>query len=439
MALTEAWLKSNNGKDREKEEVITDRDGLCVRVSPKGKITFVIRYRFANKPDKIKIGTYPYMSLKDARAKLLDVKEGIDKGVSPKTTQALALTDKDEKTFKEVFNMWIDKWCKEKKQSWSEIKRSFELHVFEDKQTDDGLLPGLGDLPAKALTTAIWLDRLEAIAEHSNAITERVLINAKGVYEWGLKREYFDANVVDTISGQDDLLLDRGARNRVFNDQEIYMTMLAARSTRMVPRNKLLFFLCLFYGCRVGELRLAKKSDFDLVTKIWTVPPENHKTGRITAMPLHRPIITEIEPYIKQLIECAGSNQYLFAGDDSDQPITSRFHLSIPSNIDVWLKRHRSYDIPAWYFHVLRKTCRTNMSTLAEPHICEIMLGHALPKMWRTYDFHDYLEEQAVGYKKWFERLTAIISNHSLDVLNQPKIIPELGLIPLGLPKPIQP
>ena len=56
------------------------------------------------------------------------------------------------------------------------------------------------------------------------------------------------------------------------------------------------------------------------------------------------------------------------------------------------------------------------MSAFAPPHICEIMLGHALPKMWRTYDFYEYIDEQREGYTKWFYKLTEIMNNHTFDV-----------------------
>jgi len=74
MALSESWLKSNNGKPREKVEVITDRDGLSIRISPKGKIVFQFRYRFNNKPCRMDLGTYPHLSLKEARLSVLQYK-----------------------------------------------------------------------------------------------------------------------------------------------------------------------------------------------------------------------------------------------------------------------------------------------------------------------------------------------------------------------------
>ena len=55
------------------------------------------------------------------------------------------------------------------------------------------------------------------------------------------------------------------------------------------------------------------------------------------------------------------------------------------------------------------------MSTIAQPHICEIMLGHALPKIWGTYDKHDYLDDQAVAYEEWLNRLKLIWKKEALD------------------------
>lgn len=68
----------------------------------------------------------------------------------------------------------------------------------------------------------------------------------------------------------------------------------------------------------------------------------------------------------------------------------------------------------SWSVHDLRRSMRTHISEIAPPHICEIMLGHALPQIWGTYDLHEYLEPQAQAYSKWFYKLCAIIENREL-------------------------
>ncbi|MGH8241396.1 MAG: tyrosine-type recombinase/integrase, partial [Steroidobacteraceae bacterium] len=45
MTISDAWLKANHGKSRQKRDEKADRDGLGVRVSPRGKIVFQLRFR----------------------------------------------------------------------------------------------------------------------------------------------------------------------------------------------------------------------------------------------------------------------------------------------------------------------------------------------------------------------------------------------------------
>lgn len=45
MALSDTWLKAHHGRERPALAERGERDGLSVRVSPKGKITFQLRYR----------------------------------------------------------------------------------------------------------------------------------------------------------------------------------------------------------------------------------------------------------------------------------------------------------------------------------------------------------------------------------------------------------
>lgn len=84
MSLTESWLKANNGKPREKVEEFADRDSMSVRISPKGKIVFQLRYRFSGKAERLDLGTYPHLSLKEARAKAHEMRSLLDSGKTQK-------------------------------------------------------------------------------------------------------------------------------------------------------------------------------------------------------------------------------------------------------------------------------------------------------------------------------------------------------------------
>ena len=66
-----------------------------------------------------------------------------------------------------------------------------------------------------------------------------------------------------------------------------------------------------------------------------------------------------------------------------------------------------------WSAQDLRKTARTNFSTLIDPHVAEIMLGHRLPGSWQIYDRYDYVQEQARAYAGWAERLDGMVTQQS--------------------------
>lgn len=406
MALSDTWLKNQLNKPIEKRMEKADRDGLSVRVTTAGKITFQMRFRLAGKkdPDRLDLGTYPELSLAQARAQCTKYRADLQLGNDPRVTrrnELLAVGGAD--SLISLFNDWYEKYCVVRKREHAQIKRRFELHIF----------PAIGKLPAQSITLHEWLKELERLAEKHPDTTMSILTNAKQMLKWAVKRRLISHNVLQDITANADLNLKKKPRLRSLSDEEIVWLFDAAHNSRLDPKNALLIELCLLTGCRVGELRQARKSDFDFKRKVWTVPATNHKMGEKTGKPLLRPIISEWVPLLEQLFAlCPG--EYAITNNNGAM-LQKSFHTAIPQRLIAWLKRYRNIDMDGWAIHDLRKTARTNFSTLTEPHIAEIMLGHALPGVWQTYDRHDYLEEQAKAYTLWWQRLQRILGNELAD------------------------
>jgi integrase len=400
MALTESWLKANLNKVRTKKLIKVDRDGLNARLSPKGKITYMLRYYYNNKRHDLDIGTYPLMSLKEARAEVTRLRKKLERGHNPKVVRQLerqAIIA--AKSLQALFDLWYETYCIKNKKGHAEIKRSFEIHVF----------PRIGKLPAEKVTLHEWLDILEGLAEKKPAIAERLLVNAKQMLKFAVKRKLIPSNPLSEIYAKDDLQIKKRAVDRTLSDEEIRMLWLAVDQSRITPKNKLFVKLCLIYGCRNGELRVAEKTHFDFNTMVWTIPPENHKLGKNTGKPLLRPITPSIEIYLKKAFALSGASKYVFTNDGSHEVMGLRAPLAIPYNIMQYLRRHEGYELAHFSMHDLRRTARSNFSTLTEFHIAEIMLGHSIGRIVQTYDKYDYLEEQDMAYEAWCERLYAIV------------------------------
>ncbi|WP_104047669.1 Arm DNA-binding domain-containing protein [Vibrio jasicida] len=67
MAITNAFLKNKLNKPYDGQKEINDGNGLMVWISPKGKITFKIRYSHGGKQKRTKIGEYLVISLSEGR------------------------------------------------------------------------------------------------------------------------------------------------------------------------------------------------------------------------------------------------------------------------------------------------------------------------------------------------------------------------------------
>src|SRR5262249_4564726 len=131
-----------------------------------------------------------------------------------------------------------------------------------------------------------------------------------------------------------------------------------------IPEQCLAFaVLC---ASRSVEARGAKKTEFDLTKKIWTVPPERMKLKREHVVPLS----TQALALIERLWPSSG--EYLFAVDGRDKPIVAQ-------SLRTALRRN------AGEGYTVHGTCRATFRTWSdeetegfERELKEIALSHAI-------------------------------------------------------------
>jgi integrase len=91
-------LAIQNAKPRDKEYKLADGDGLHLLISPNGRKHWRLRYRFGGKQLMLSLGTYPAVSLADARARRDQAQKLIADGINPSQQRKL------EKLTKEIAN-----------------------------------------------------------------------------------------------------------------------------------------------------------------------------------------------------------------------------------------------------------------------------------------------------------------------------------------------
>ncbi|HGJ5879153.1 MAG TPA: tyrosine-type recombinase/integrase [Arsenophonus nasoniae] len=397
MAVSDSWLRAVNGKPQAKMVTKSDREGLSVRVTPKGKVIFQYRYRWQGKGDRIDIGTYPAISLKDARDSALFYRGELEQHRNPKVVKRTRKQQSiDAQTVESVIRDWWEKSLKNAQIKAGEILRSFEIYVF----------PKIGNLPHDETHLHVWLSLIEEVVKAKPAIGARILLYTKTAHRWGIRRGIISLNPLIDVTAQD-LGVKTQQGERVLSEDELRVLFALIDAPDYNPRNALIIKLALLFGCRIGELLKAKMIDFDFIKGIWTVPPENHKTGRKSKKPIIRPIISAAEELIKTAKKLSHGSDYLFIVSEG-KPLCVGGHTVFITTLNKKMAS-RFDNYVHWSIHDLRKTMRTGVAELTQPHVAEIMLGHKLPGVWQVYDKHIYLEEQREAYERWWNKVNQIV------------------------------
>ncbi len=108
MVLTD--LRIRNAKATGKAYKLGDYDGLSLFVSAKGSKAWHFRYNWLGNRSRMSLGTYPELSLRDARAMQDEARALIAKGINPgiarkQKQQAARLAG--EYTFMTVYERWL--------------------------------------------------------------------------------------------------------------------------------------------------------------------------------------------------------------------------------------------------------------------------------------------------------------------------------------------
>ena len=167
--LTNTEVKQAKPKD--KEFNLVDGDGLALRVKPNGSKLWVFIYArpYTKKRTSLSFGSYPTISIAEARSKRNAARELLAKEIDPKEhrDETSRLNDIAHNNTLEYI---AEKWLEVKKSTVSEnhaidTSRSLELHIF----------PHLGKVPIHKITAIKTIETIEPIAAKGSLETVKRL------------------------------------------------------------------------------------------------------------------------------------------------------------------------------------------------------------------------------------------------------------------------
>ena len=150
-----------NAKKRDKQYFLIDGEGLRLAINPTGSKVFQhrIRWKLNGKWKEVvrTLGSFPRHSLKEARDWRDRNNDFKAKGtLPPKKYDAINQVNDDVITFKEVYEMWLNK----QRNGW---KESHAIGV--QQKAEKYLLPPLSNLPIDSIETKMLIDLLLIIDE----------------------------------------------------------------------------------------------------------------------------------------------------------------------------------------------------------------------------------------------------------------------------------
>jgi integrase len=194
-------------------------------------------------------------------------------------------------------------------------------------------------------------------------------------------------------------------RQRTLSLEELQalLTVLDAPCQKDAKVGRLALRVLLLTGKRCGETLRARWDELDLKDGTWRIPGANRKATKQAALgdeivPLSPPAVVAF----KALLELRrGESPWAFGSPHS--AARGRLADTAPSRIVKELFKARTLKGEEWTPHDLRRTARSYWSSkLKVPwHVSELLLGHALPKVARTYDVGDYLDERRDALNRW--------------------------------------
>jgi len=355
MPLSDVAIR--NAKPQGKPIKLFDSDGLYLLVNPGGSRLWRLKYRFGGREKLISLGSYPEVSLRDARERREDAKRLIKDGGDPSARRQAERAARAD-TFEALAREWLEMQAKSLgPRTLRKKTERFEAFAF----------PYLGKRPIseiKAPEVLAALKRVEARGKHETA--HRVRSECGNVFRYA---------VATGRAEQDPTIHLRGAiaavskKNRpaIVDPERIGELMRAIDGYRGDVSTEFALKLLPLTFVRPGELRLAEWTEFDLNAAEWRIPAGRMKMRELHVVPLSRQAVA----LFKDIHTLTGDGRYVFPSlRSADRPISD-------NTINAALRRlgFRGDEMVGHGFRSMASTCLNEQGW--HPDLIELQLAHA--------------------------------------------------------------
>lgn len=393
MKLTDTAIRKTKCPEGKTFTKLSDGKGLHLKVEANGGKYWQFRYRRPSnkKENTLSFGTYPEVSLSQARKHRDDARALIAAGTDPSDARKEESAKRSGAlSFESIGREWLAmqsaKWkpTTAKKQRWL-----LETFIF----------PFLGNLPPDEITPIKLLETLRKIeARGTHETAKRAKQVASQVFRFAIAtgRGNYDPSpslrgaLSPVVSKNHAAITDPqkvGALLRAIDGYEGSVVTICA--LRLAPH----------VFVRPGELRGAEWSEIDFENAVWRIPASRMKMGTEHIVPLSRQAID----ILKTLHPITGNGQHLFPG------VRHRNRPMSENTINGAL-RALGFAKGEMTGHGFRSMASTLLNELGwKPDLIERQLAHEeRNKVRAAYNKAQYLDERRKMMQAWSDYLSTL-------------------------------
>ena len=373
-------------KPTDKEYILSDGEGLRLRVKPNGSKLWIFNYikPATKKRANISFGVYPDLSLKEARLKRKEAREMLAIDIDPAIHRA-ETKNKEKEEYENTLIHVAEQWFRVKKISISadyaqDIWRSLEKHIF----------PEIGKAPISRLRAPMVINVIRPIeAKGSLETVKRIIQRLNEIMIFAVNSGTIDSNPLAGIGKVFQAPQKQNMPSIPPSELPVFISKVANASIKLTTR--CLIEWQLHTMVRPGEAAGTRWDEINFDSEIWSIPAGRMKKKRPHVVPLTKQALKLLEV----MRPISGHREYVFPSDRNPKT-----HAN-PYSANVALKRmgfHKKL-----VAHGLRSIASTALNEHGfDPDIIESALAHVDRNQVRAaYNRTDYLERRKKMMAWW--------------------------------------
>ena len=360
-----------------------DGNGLYLRVWPSGSRSWIQRLVIQGKRTDLGLGSFPVVSLAEAREKAFENRRIARNGGNPKQAKAVKVSI----TFREA----SEKSLEHNQEAWKGGADSTHATIWRG-QLALHAFPVIGEKPVDTITQDDVVRVLLPVWDKPDT-SRRLLLFMRQIFRWCKAHKYLETS--DYPTNEIEEVLPRGGsrgtyRFLPYGEAADALDAIAAYQGSMAAKFCLHFVV--LTAVRSGEARGARWSEIDISARSWTIPADRTKTGEVHRVPLSDAAVAVLE-----------SARMLDDGSDLVFPSSQKRGCQMTAHTLQKVLRETGL-AERTVVHGFRKSFHTwaDDKTKADWAVKELCLGHAVGnKVERTYATSDLFERRRRLMEQW--------------------------------------